>query len=67
MFTRGKGNQDMISAFAPPYAALREPLAEVCLLACYGTCLKSGTRVKYDAIKPYNEISNFLAFWHRES
>jgi hypothetical protein len=26
--TREKGNQDMISAFAPPYAVLREPLAE---------------------------------------
>ena len=25
---RGKSNQDMISAFAPPYTALGEPLAE---------------------------------------
>jgi coniferyl-aldehyde dehydrogenase len=28
VFTRGKGNQDLISAFAPPYAAMGEPLAE---------------------------------------
>lgn len=28
VFTRGKGNQDMIKAFAPPYAAMGEPLAE---------------------------------------
>jgi coniferyl-aldehyde dehydrogenase len=28
VFTRGKGNQDLISAFAPPYAAKGEPLAE---------------------------------------
>jgi len=26
--TRPKGNQDMIGAFAPPYAVLGEPLAE---------------------------------------
>lgn len=28
VFTRGKGNQDLISAFSPPYAAKGEPLAE---------------------------------------
>ena len=28
VFTRGKGNQDMIGAFAPPYALKGEPLAE---------------------------------------
>jgi coniferyl-aldehyde dehydrogenase len=28
VFTRGKGNQDLISAFAPPYAAKGEPFAE---------------------------------------
>jgi coniferyl-aldehyde dehydrogenase len=28
VFTRGKDNQDMIGAFAPPYAAKGEPLAE---------------------------------------
>jgi coniferyl-aldehyde dehydrogenase len=28
VFTRGKGNQDLISAFSPPYAAMGEPLAE---------------------------------------
>ena len=28
VFTRGKDNQDLISAFAPPYAAKGEPLAE---------------------------------------
>ncbi|KAJ9610651.1 hypothetical protein H2200_005428 [Cladophialophora chaetospira] len=28
VFTRGKGNADMIKAFMPPYAALGEPLAE---------------------------------------
>lgn len=28
VFTRAKGNQDMIGAFSPPYAAAGEPLAE---------------------------------------
>jgi len=28
VFTRGKGNEDLIKAFMPPYAALGEPMAE---------------------------------------
>ena len=47
---RGKGNQDMISAFAPPYAALGEPLAEAAYKHAMGLACSAPKRLDGNAL-----------------
>ena len=47
--TRGKGNQDMISAFAPPYATLEEPLAEAAYKHAMGLACSAPKRLDGNA------------------
>jgi coniferyl-aldehyde dehydrogenase len=46
--TRPKGNQDMIGAFAPPYAVLGEPLAEAAYKQAMGLARTQGHREKFN-------------------